>query len=165
MAFCWFCHEAAHFSSAEWLCTYVWRMSNCMMSRPFSHELAHIPNFRPKSDLTYFGRTVCCNNENELMSWLAGMLIAQVWHLSGSMIKLTEWSVRPVKTQISLGIRPVWPVFTVGIKKPRVLSNPLSVQWRLWSDWVDAQADLNLCSAHIPFCWFCHVVAHFKVYG
>ena len=30
------------------------------------------------------------------------------------------------------------------MKKPWVLSYPLSAQRRLWSDWVDAQADLNL---------------------
>ena len=27
------------------------------------------------------------------------------------------------------------------------------------SDWVDAQADLSLSWAHMPFCWFCHPVA------
>ena len=34
--------------------------------------------YRGKSDLAYFGRTVCCSSENELMAWLAGLLIAQV---------------------------------------------------------------------------------------
>ena len=28
------------------------------------------------------------------------------------------------------------------------------------SNWADAQADLSLRWAHIPFCWFCHEVAH-----
>ena len=28
-----------------------------------------------------------------------------------------------------------------------------------WSDWADAQADLSLRWAHMPFCWFCHVAA------
>ena len=32
-------------------------------------------------------------------------------------------------------------------------------QWRLWSDWGDAQADLCLCWVHMLICWFCHVVA------
>ena len=40
-----------------------------------------------------------------------------------------------------------------------VLSYPLSAQQRLWSDWVDAQADLSLRKAHMPLCWFCHEVA------
>ena len=30
----------------------------------------------------------------------------------------------------------------------------------LWSDWVDALADLRLCWVHMPFCWFCHEAAH-----
>ena len=30
---------------------------------------------------------------------------------------------------------------------------------RLGSDWVDAHADLSLCWARVPFCWFCHASA------
>ena len=30
-----------------------------------------------------------------------------------------------------------------------------------WSDWADAQADLSLHWAYMPFCWFCHEAAHF----
>ena len=74
--------------------------------------------------------------------------------------KTNKMSVRPAKTQISLGIRPVWSVMAVHMKKAWVLSYPLSTQWRLWSDWADAQADLSLCWAYIhSFCWFCHVAA------
>ena len=36
----------------------------------------------------------------------------------------------------------------------------LSAQWRPWSDWADAQADLSLCCAHRSFCWFCHAADH-----
>ena len=28
----------------------------------------------------------------------------------------------------------------------------------------DAQADLSLRWAHMPFCWFCHEVAQFSLY-
>ena len=52
-------------------------------------------------------------------------------------------------------------VFAVRMKKAWVLSYALSGQWRLWSDWADAQADLSLHWAHMPFCWFCHEAAHF----
>ena len=53
-------------------------------------------------------------------------------------------------------------VFAVRMKKPWVLSYPVSAQRRLWSDWADAQADLSLRWAHMPFCWFCHVLScHF----
>ena len=63
-------------------------------------------------------------------------------------------SVRPAKTQISLGIRSVWSVFAVRIKKALVLSYPLSAQRRLWSDWADVQADLSLRWAHSHFVGF-----------
>ena len=39
-------------------------------------------------------------------------------------------------------------VFVFRMKKPWVLSDPLSAQRRLWSDWADVQADLNLRWAH-----------------
>ena len=50
-------------------------------------------------------------------------------------------------------------VFAVSLKKARILSYPLSAQQRLWSDWVDAQADLSFRWVYMPFCWFCHDVA------
>ena len=31
-----------------------------------------------------------------------------------------------------------------------------------WSDWANAQADLSLRWSYMPFCWFCHEVAHLK---
>ena len=51
-------------------------------------------------------------------------------------------------------------ILTVRMKKAWVLSYPLSAQWRLWSDWADAQADLSLRWVQ-SFCWFSHEVAHF----
>ena len=95
--------------------------------------------------------------------------------MSHIMIKPTKWHVRSVKTQISLGIRPVWSesslsawrklgslaihwapslirVFAVRMKKAWVLSYPLSAQRRLWS--ADAQADPNLRWAHSHFVGF-----------
>ena len=53
--------------------------------------------------------------------------------------KTNTVTMRPAKTQISLSISPVW------------------------SDWAYGQADLRLHWVH-SFCWFCHVVAHFKNY-
>ena len=63
-------------------------------------------------------------------------------------------TVRPAKTQISQGIRPVWSVFAVRMKKAWVFIYQLSAQWRLWSAWVDAQADQSLCWAHIHIVGF-----------
>ena len=45
-------------------------------------------------------------------------------------------------------------VFAVHIKNPWVLSDPLSAQQRLWSDWVDAQDDRSLRWAHTHFVGF-----------
>ena len=79
--------------------------------------------------------------------------------MSHIVTKPTKWPVRPAKTRINLGIRPVWSVFAVRLKNARVLSYPLSTQRRLirlgecpgWfeSDWADAQADLTLRWAHV----------------
>ena len=77
------------------------------------------------------------------------------------MTKPTKWHMRPAKTQISLGIRPVWSESSLSAwRKP----GPLATLWshsRLWSDWADSQADLSLGWAHMPFCWFCHEAAHY----
>ena len=87
-------------------------------------------------------------------------------------------SVRPAKTQISLGIRPVWSEPNEDSDQPGqslislrcAFSRQLraaranSEQLRLWSDWADAQADLILRWAHSHFvgfvmsrlsCWQC----------
>ena len=79
--------------------------------------------------------------------------------MSHPMTKPTKWHVRPAK--ISLGIPPrLIRVFAVRMKKPGVLSYPLSAQRRrLWSDWADAQADLSFRWAHRTFCWFCDETA------
>ena len=77
-----------------------------------------------------------------------------VVQMSRDMTKPTKWHVRPAKSQISLGIRPVWSVFAVRIKKAWVFSYPFSAQRRLWSDWADAQDDLSLRWAHSHFVGF-----------
>ena len=50
-------------------------------------------------------------------------------------------------------------VFAVRMKKAWVLSYPLSAQWRLWSNWADAQADLSLRWTQRSFCLFCRALA------
>ena len=79
------------------------------------------------------------------------------------MTKPIKWHVRPVKTPISLGICPVWSVFAVHIKKAWVLRYTLTTQQRCLSDWMDTQADLSLCLAHMPFCRFCWALAQFSL--
>ena len=62
----------------------------------------------------------------------------------------TKWHVRSAKTDQPSLIR----IFAVCIKKAWVLSY-------LLSDWADAEADLRW--AHMPFCRFCHALAHLKM--
>ena len=78
------------------------------------------------------------------------------------MTKPRKWHMRPVKTEISLAIRPDWS------------ESSLCAQWiakdpsfrhgdsKDWSYWADAQADLSLHWAHMPLCRFCHALAHFS---
>ena len=56
----------------------------------------------------------------------------------------------------------VFAVCSLGSRGPTLSS---SGQWRLWSDWADAQADLSLRWAHRPFCWFCHKAAQRFLYS
>ena len=76
------------------------------------------------------------------------------------MRKPTKWHVRPEKTQISLGIRPVWSVFTVcsiGSLGPNVSSRG---QRRLRSDWADLSAQVILL---VLSCGGSFVLMYFEV--
>ena len=64
-------------------------------------------------------------------------------------------TVRPVKTQISLGILPVWSessLCTQWVAKDPSFLHANSED--SWSDWADAQADLSLRWAHSHFVGF-----------
>ena len=50
----------------------------------------------------------------------------------------------------------VFAVHSMGSYGPKLSS---CGQRRLWSDWVNAQADLSLRWTHMPLCCFCHEVA------
>ena len=79
--------------------------------------------------------------------------------------KNNKRSVPPAKTQISLGICPVWPESSLSAWRK---IGSLATHWAHREDtahsedWADAQADLSLRWAH-SFCWFCHVAAHIYV--
>ena len=62
--------------------------------------------------------------------------------------KTNKVSVRPPKTQINLGIRPVWSESSLSAWRKL---GPLATHWAHsedWSEWADAQADLSLRWAH-----------------
>ena len=70
----------------------------------------------------------------------------------------------PAKTQISLGICPVWSESSLCAQWVAKDPSFLHADSEDWSDWADAQADLSLRWANMPFCWFCHDVAHINVH-
>ena len=79
--------------------------------------------------------------------------------MSRDMTRPTKWHVLPVKTQISLSIRPVWSEYSLSAWRKLGF---LATHWAHSEDWSDcavAQVDLSSLGAQ-PFCWFCHVVAH-----
>ena len=151
MSFCWFCHAASRIplirrrdrdaphsvdqSRSTWWETYILFVWQFAASREnlFS-ELCGQVRHKPKCSAT------------DARSW---NLRYSSNYMSRLMTKPTKWQLRPAKTQISLGIRRVWLVFAVRMKKAWTLSYPLSAQRRLWSDSADAQADLSLRCAHI----------------
>ena len=68
--------------------------------------------------------------------------------------KINKMSMRPTKTLINPGIRPVWAEFSLcaqWVAKDPVFLHAHSEDW---SDWVDAQADLSLCWAQTHFVGF-----------
>ena len=75
-------------------------------------------------------------------------------HLSRLMTKPIKWHVRSAKTQISLGICPVWSESSLSAwRKLGSLASPWAHS-EDWSDWADAQADLSLRWAHSHFVGF-----------
>ena len=70
------------------------------------------------------------------------------------MTKPTKWHVRPAKTQISLGICPVWSVSLLSAWRKL---GSWATHWahsKDWSDWADAQADQSLHWPHRHFVGF-----------
>ena len=66
--------------------------------------------------------------------------------MSHDMRKPTMWP------SVTRGLRSNQP--SLRMKKCWDLGYSLSAQQRLWSDWVDTQADQGLRWAHTYFCWF-----------
>ena len=65
--------------------------------------------------------------------------------------KTNKMALRPANTDQPGHLPSLIRVLAVRMKKPWVLSYPLSAPRRLWSDRADAQADLSLRWAHTQF--------------
>ena len=86
-------------------------------------------------------------NTPQNMFWLENWRKLSFYYyqnLSRLMTKLTKWHMPPAKTQISLGIHPVWSESSLSASTKLGSLPSHWVHSRLWSDWADAQADLSL---------------------
>ena len=72
-------------------------------------------------------------------------------------------TVRSAKAQISLAIRSGWSESSLCAQWVTKDPSFLHADSEDWSDWADAQADLSLHWAHMPFCWIFHEAAHLGV--
>ena len=84
-----------------------------------------------------------------------------ILQLSHLMTKPTKWHVRPTKTQISLGIPPVWSGSSLSTRRKL---GSLATHWAHSEDSDQTGRMPRLIwvfAGHTPFCWFCHEVAHF----
>ena len=68
--------------------------------------------------------------------------------------KTNKVSVRPAKTQFSLGIHPVWSESSLCTQWVAKDQSFLHADSEDWSDWANAQADLCLRWAHTHFVGF-----------
>ena len=79
--------------------------------------------------------------------------------MSRLMTKLTKWHVHPVKTQISLGIRPVWSESSLCTQWVAKGSRFLHVDSED-SDQTGLMPRLIwVFAGRMPFCWVCHAAA------
>ena len=96
----------------------------------------------------HFSKHKCFENSVIILSHSVSHL-----NMSCLMTKPTKWLL-PVKTQI------IWPESLLCTQWVAKDPSFLHVDSKDWSDWADAQADLSLRWAHMPFCWFCREAAH-----
>ena len=82
--------------------------------------------------------------------------------MSRDMTKPTKWHVRPAKTQISLGIHPVWSASSLCAQWPQV-SVMRTAKTLISLGGCPGWSESSL-GAH-SLCLFCHVAAHFFYKG
>ena len=86
-----------------------------------------------------------CSQANHML------YIPQMWDNLSSYSKM---SVRPAKTQISLGIHPVWSESLLCTQWVAKDPSFLQTESEDWSDWADAKVDLSRRWAHSHFVGF-----------
>ena len=81
-------------------------------------------------------------------------------YMSQRITKPTKWHVHPAKTQIRLGICSVWSESSLCAQWVAKDPSFLYADSKDSNQTTDAQADLSLCWAQMPFCRFCYALAH-----
>ena len=119
---------------------------------------------------SFFGR-MCCNKDI-IVHKKQRLMFSNIWAASwqnqqtGMCIqRRLRWAWASAQADLSLcwtHIRPVWSESSLSARRKLGFLVSLWGHSDDWSDWADAQADLSLRWAHMPFCWFCHVTAHFS---
>ena len=78
--------------------------------------------------------------------------------------KTNKLTMRPVKTQISLGIRPVWSESSLSAWRKL---GSVATHWAQAKSLIRLggcpSSDLSLRWAHMSVCWFCHGVAKMQI--
>ena len=108
--------------------------------------------------MLYLSFMLCLSQEILLTLLCMLLFMIHIWNKPphDKTNKMTECSA---KTQISLGIGPVWSESSLCTQWVAKDPSFLHADSEDWSDWANAQADLSLHWVHKPFCWFCHEVA------
>ena len=134
-------------------CPHCWR--NYYLFKSFAHPFLPILKHIQPFDLTFsdhFNRHSSLPGKRKYVFWslrTIGILCSLEKSREPPHVKTNKMPCAPSQDSISLCIHPVRSVFAVRMKKAWVLSFPLSAQQWLWSDWVDAQADLSLLGAQV----------------
>ena len=107
--------------------------------------------FGHKGDRDTLEGLLFCNS-----SFVQRKLLKNSWGISypskGQVQWLQQYTSKQRQTQLN-------GISDQSLRCPHEDSYPLSAQRKLWSDWADAQTDLSLRWAHMPYCWFCHEAA------
>ena len=82
--------------------------------------------------------------------------------MSRRMTKPTQWPVRLAKTQISLGIRPVWSESPLSAWRKL---GSLAIHWAHSEDWSEGRMPrlIWVFAGRTSFCWFCGEAAQLLV--
>ena len=108
---------------------------------------------------TVYRMETCSSVVHMYYEFIANVWLTDTKQLSRLMTKPTKWHVRPAKTQISLGIRPVWSESSLSAWRKL---GSLATHWAHSEDSDQTGRMPRLIwvfAGHTCHYWFCHEVA------